>query len=101
MASLCLTDDLSIYHATAHKQQLLDALSTTDALDLDLSQVGHIDCAGLQLLILLKHEAQNTGKSLTISAHSQAVRDAIELCNLAAEFPLGADPVLIPVIDAS
>jgi anti-sigma B factor antagonist len=98
MASLCLTDDLSIYHATAHKQRLLDALSTTNELDLDLSQVGDIDSAGLQLLLLLKREAHNAGKSLTIVAHSQAVREAIDLCNLAGEF---ADPMLIPAIDAS
>ena len=84
MSSLRLTDDLSIYHATEHKQSLLEALSTTDELLLDLSQVGEIDSAGLQLLILLKREAQRAGKSVRVIAHSPAVGSAIELCNLAA-----------------
>lgn len=83
---LCLTEDLTIYHALDHKDELLDALSTADELQLDLSQIEAIDSAGLQLLILLGSEAQRAGKSLRLVAPSQAVSEVIALCNLAAAF---------------
>ena len=93
---LSLTEDLTIYHALEQKHRLLDALGSTDELELDLMQVGDIDTAGLQLLILLKKEAQRTGKRLSIVAHSQAVRAVIDFCNLAAEL---GDPLVIPAAE--
>ena len=93
---LVLDDDLTIYHALEQKHRLLDALGSTDELELDLMQVGDIDTAGLQLLILLKKEAQRTGKRLAIVAHSQAVRAVIDFCNLAAEL---GDPLVIPAAE--
>lgn len=95
---LSLTDDLTIYHALEQKTTLLDALAASDDLELDLLQVGEIDSAGLQLLILLKKEAQRAGKSVSIVAHSQPVRAVIDFCNLAAEL---GDPLLIPATEAS
>ena len=94
---LSLTEDLTIYHALELKQTLLDALSTTSDLELNLSQVSEMDTAGLQLLILLKKEAQRAGKSVRIVAHSQAVSALIDFCNLAAEF---GDPLIIPARQA-
>jgi anti-sigma B factor antagonist len=95
---LIVREELTIYHALEQKSALLDALGACDELELDLAQVGEIDSAGLQLLILLKQEAQRAGKRLSIVAHSQAVRAAIDFCNLAAQF---GDPLLIPVAEAS
>jgi anti-sigma B factor antagonist len=94
---LSLVEDLTIYHALELKQTLLDALSATSDLELNLSQVGEMDTAGLQLLILLKKEAQRAGKSVRIVAHSQAVSAVIDFCNLAAEF---GDPLIIPARQA-
>lgn len=96
--TLPLTQDLTIYHALEQKNVLLDALSTTDDLELDLSQVGEIDTAGLQLLILLKKEAQRAGKRVAIVAHSQPVRSVIDFCNLAADL---GDPLVIPADEAN
>jgi len=93
---LSLTEDLTIYHVLDQKHQLLDALGSADELELDLMQVGEIDTAGLQLLILLKKEAQRTGKRLSIVAHSQSVRAVIDFCNLAAEL---GDPLVIPAAE--
>jgi anti-sigma B factor antagonist len=90
---LKLVEDLTIYHALSQKQTLLDALAATDKLDLDLSQVSEMDTAGLQLLILLKKEAQRAGKRVSIVAHSQAVSTLIDFCNMAADF---GDPLVIP-----
>ena len=47
---LAILEELTIYHAMDQKQQLLDALANSQALELDLSQVAEIDTAGLQLL---------------------------------------------------
>ena len=83
---------MTIYHALDQKNQLLDALSVSEVLELDLLQVADIDTAGLQLLILLKKEAQRTGKRVAIVAHSQAVHAVSDFCNLAAEL---GDPLII------
>jgi len=95
---LSLAEDLTIYHALEQKNILLDALCTTDDLELDLLKVSEIDTAGLQLLILLKKEAQRTGKKVSIVAHSQAVRSVIDFCNLATEL---GDPLVIPAAEAA
>jgi len=95
---LSLTEDLTIYHALEQKKTLLEALAATRELELDLLQVSDIDTAGLQLLILLKKEAQRSGKQVVIVAHSQAVRSVIDFCNLATEL---GDPLVIPAAEAS
>jgi len=90
---LALASDLTIYHAQAHKEALLAALVDTDRLELDLSAVGDIDTAGLQLLILVKRESRAQGKQVVFTGHSTPVRQAIDFCNLAAAFD---DPIVIP-----
>jgi len=95
---LSLDEDLTIYHALEQKGRLLDALASADELELDLLQVSEVDTAGLQLLILLKKEAQRAGKQVTIVAHSQAVRSVIDFCNLAAEL---GDPLVIPAAETA
>lgn len=95
---LTILDDLTIYHALEHKQLLLDALAATDELELNLAQVAEMDTAGLQLLVLLKKEAQRAGKRVRIVAHSQAVSAVIDFCNMAAEF---GDPLVIPAREAA
>ena len=95
---LIITEDLTIYHALEQKQLLLDALAKSSELELNLSQVSEMDTAGLQLLVLLKKEAQRAGKQVRIVAHSQAVSAVIDFCNMAAEF---GDPLVIPAREAS
>lgn len=94
---LSLTEDLTIYHALEQKAALLDALAATDELELDLAQVEEIDSAGLQLLILLKKEAQRAGKRLAIVTPSPPVSALIDFCHLAAELGDSQQP---PVADA-
>ena len=89
---LAIIDDLTIYNAMAQKEQLISALQTSDALELDLSHVGEMDTAGLQLLLLAKREAGLQNKDLSIIAHSPVVRQTLDFCNLAAFF---GDPVVI------
>jgi len=89
---LVLDTDLTVYHAEAQKGALLAALDDANQLELDLSMVGDIDTAGLQLLILIKREAHEQGKTVALTRHSNAVRQAIDFCNLAATF---GDPIVV------
>lgn len=90
---LALTEDMTIYHVAAHKEAIVAALAAAERLELDLSAVPDIDTAGLQLLILLKREARAQAKTVVITGHSPAVREAIDFCNLAAQF---GDPMVLP-----
>ncbi|BAL25991.1 lipid asymmetry maintenance protein MlaB [Azoarcus sp. KH32C] len=90
---LALDADLTIYHTVPQKQALIEALAGSNRLELDLSAVGDIDTAGLQLLILVKREARVQGKEVVITGHSTAVRQVIDFCNLAAAF---GDPMILP-----
>ncbi|HMW56031.1 MULTISPECIES: STAS domain-containing protein [Candidatus Accumulibacter] len=91
-ARLALLEEMTIYQAQAQKAQLLAALAATEALDLDLAAVPEIDTAGLQLLLLLKREALQQGKQLTIVGHSPNVQRVLDFCHLASVF---GDPMLI------
>lgn len=90
---LVISENMTVYLADQQKRQLLDALAAARDLELDLSAVSEIDTAGLQLLVLLKREAVLHGKRFLISGHSPAVRQTLDLCNLAGVF---GDPMLIP-----
>ena len=90
---LAIREDMTIYQAQAQKEQLLAALAATEDLELDLSGVGEMDTAGLQLLLLLKREVLQQGKQLTLSGHSPAVRQTLEFCRLVGVF---GDPMIIP-----
>lgn len=95
--TLTVIDDLTVYHAMAQKNTLLDALDGASTLELDLAQVGEIDTAGLQLLLLIKREAARTGKGVRLIGHSPAVRELIEFTHLAAHF---GDPMVISASEA-
>lgn len=90
---LAVSEGMTIYQAAPQKQLFLDALTSGGQIELDLSRVPEIDTAGLQLLILLKREAAARDASVRIVAHSEAVRDAMEFCNMVTYF---GDPMVIP-----
>ncbi|MCM8613528.1 STAS domain-containing protein [Accumulibacter sp.] len=90
---LTLCDDMTIYQAQAQKEQLLAALAATPHLELELSGVGEMDTAGLQLLLLLKRESVQQGRQVTISGHSPRVQQILDFCDLVGVF---GDPMVIP-----
>lgn len=92
-SSLVLEGVVSIYIVQELKERLLAGVRDNPVLQLDLSQVTELDSAGLQLLYLAKREAIKQGHMLHIVAHSDAVREVFDLCNLNAWF---GDPTLIP-----
>ncbi len=85
--------EMTIYHAADLKPALLDALAQSDEIELDLSSVSELDTSGVQLLMLLKREAVEAGKALTLSRHSPAVLEVFELLGLSGWF---GDPQVLP-----
>ncbi len=84
--------EMTIYQAADIKNELMGHLASSEGVDIDLSAVSELDSAGLQLLILAKREAAQTGKTLRLLSHSQAVLDVLDMCNLAPYF---GDPVVM------
>lgn len=85
--------ELTIYTAADFKARLMEMLAKCQAMEIDLSQVGEMDTAGLQLLILAKRESQARNLDLDIVRHGAAVVEVLDLCNMTAFF---GDPVVIP-----
>ncbi len=90
--------DLTIYEAVALKAALMAALVDSPMLEIDLSDVGEIDTAGLQILLLIKNEAESRGRDIRFIQHSPAVREVLEMCDLAALF---GDAIVIGRHDAA
>ena len=93
---LTVDGDLTIYHAAEIKERLIEGVRAGQVLELDLSHVGEIDTAGVQLLALAKRESQKQGHAFSIVGHSLVVREVIEFCNMVAFF---GDPLVIPAND--
>jgi len=91
--TLHLDGELTIYTAAQHRATLLERLGACPELKLDLAGVTELDTAGLQLLLVLKREAQAQGRELRLVNHSQAVVEVLELLYMQAHF---GDPVVIP-----
>jgi two-component system chemotaxis sensor kinase CheA len=89
---LSVKEDMTIYRAPAQKQQFLSALAQTASLELDLHAITEMDAAGLQLLLLLKREALQQGKNLSLINHGPRVLQVIDFCNLGGTF---GDPMVI------
>jgi anti-anti-sigma factor len=90
---LILDGPMTIYHAGEIKARLMNGLTSAAIVELDLSHVGEMDTAGFQLLVMAKREAQRLDRTLRIVAHSQAVREVIDLYSMDAFF---GDPMVIP-----
>jgi len=91
-ARVDIQGELSIFAAAELRQRLLDALDTAAEVEVDLSQVGEMDSAGVQLMVAAKREAAARNKVLRFSGHSATVFDILELCDLSGHL---GDPVLI------
>lgn len=86
MQRLQIEGEMTIFTAAQQKDALRTFLESDDELEIDLSQVGELDTAGLQLLILIKRDAAQAGKTLRFARHSHAVLNVLELANLSAAF---------------
>ncbi len=77
-----LEGELTIYTAAELKEKFSAALLAEQPLEIDLSQVGEMDTAGLQLLLLAQRESAARKQPVTFLKPSQAVLDTLQLCGL-------------------
>jgi anti-sigma B factor antagonist len=90
---LVIEGDLTIYNATELNRALLAELEGAESLELELRGVAEMDSAGLQVLAMLKREAQHHGVELQLTQHSEAVYEVLERFGMQSAF---GGPVLIP-----
>lgn len=93
LSVLSIDGEMTIYTAAEYKNQLLNHLAECEELELNLSGIGEMDSAGLQILLMLKREAEASGRHLRLINHSRAVYEVLELLNMQSHF---GDPVVIP-----
>jgi anti-anti-sigma factor len=89
---LKLAGDLTIYTVTMAKADILARLGRHPAFELNLSDVEELDTAGVQLLLWLKKTAAGNGAVLTLTHHSPAVVQVLDLLKVTAAL---GDPILI------
>ncbi|MBV4473600.1 STAS domain-containing protein [Pseudomonas sp. B2M1-30] len=78
--------ELTIYTVAELKAELLPSLAPNGDVEVDLALVNEIDSAGVQLLLALRQAVTACGNALHMKGASPAVRDALQLCNLAHVF---------------
>ncbi|SQF98723.1 sulfate transporter antisigma-factor antagonist stas [Paucimonas lemoignei] len=83
-AHVSLDGELTIYTAAELSAELLPRLGATPQMQIDLSQITEMDGAGLQLLIMVTREASRAGTALTLTGHSKAVLETLQLSGLGA-----------------
>lgn len=93
-AQFALEGDLTIYRAAELKEIIAQRIAHAEEIEIDLSQVGEIDSAGLQLLVSAKLEAVSKNKALHFVGHSKPVLEMFDLCDLGGFF--GDQVVIFP-----
>lgn len=84
---------LTVFQATAIKTWLLQQLEARpEGMVLDLSEIDEIDTAGVQLLLMIKREAQARSCSVVLDSPSETVRDVFHLLGLSNELQQAGQP---------
>ncbi|XVV16008.1 STAS domain-containing protein [Actinoplanes sp. CA-131856] len=79
---LTVDDELTIMTAAEHKERLVAALADGEGVRIDLSPVGDIDTAGLQLLLLARREGERLHVPVEFVDPSPAVTEVLALTRL-------------------
>ncbi|CAK0766152.1 STAS domain-containing protein [Gammaproteobacteria bacterium] len=91
-ALISLDGEMTIFTIRDIATRLLEPLSNSVGIEIDLTGVTEIDSAGLQLMIAVKKMAADHGLPLRFVGHSSAVIRVLDLCDLVGFF---GDPVFI------
>jgi ABC-type transporter Mla MlaB component len=73
-AKLALLGDCCIDGLSSHHELLLRALEDGTAIELDLSAVSRMDTAGLQLILVFVLDMKRQGRTVSVSAASETVK---------------------------
>lgn len=90
MTRIQLEGELTIYTAAELKEKIASALQAGQPIEIDLSQIGEMDTAGLQLLLLAQRESATRKLPITFVEPSQAVTDTLQLCGMSDHFAAAA-----------
>jgi anti-anti-sigma factor len=82
----------TIYTAAEVKAELNKHWPDAGEIELNLSRVDELDCAGVQLLLQLKSDSEQASKPVRFTEHSPVVIEVLELMNLIGRF---SDPVVL------
>lgn len=86
---LRIEGEMTIYRASELAQALQDALAALpagEALQVDLSAVTEMDCAGVQLLLASGRSASAAGRALRLVARSPAIDEVFDTLHLRTQF---------------
>ncbi|WED23399.1 STAS domain-containing protein [Vibrio sp. JC009] len=87
-----MDSEMTIYNAAELKEELYKKWNKVTEIELNLSQVDELDCAGIQILLQLKYDSERFGKQIRFVEHSPAIIEALEMLNLIGHF---GDPVVL------
>jgi len=83
---VALRGEFTIY-AAGQKDELLAHCAAPDVV-LDLAEVSDFDSVGVQLLLLLRRDAEKAARRLRLAAPSESVQGLLKLFGLFEYFPL-------------
>ena len=86
MHTQTLEGPLTIFTAAGLREDFGRWLLEDGPLEIDLAAVDEVDCAGLQLLVMLKRSCNASRREVRLINHSQAMVDALELSGLIGYF---------------
>jgi anti-sigma B factor antagonist len=95
---LALDGEITIHGAADLKSTLLAALGSDESegeIAIDVSGVSELDTAGLQLLLMLKLQADQLGRTLLLVDPSAAVTEVLSLVRLDLRLDQVIDPAVI------
>ncbi len=85
--------ELTIYSAAPLKEELLTLLRASPNLTVSLAKVNEIDTSGIQILAMMKQEAELLQHTVSFTEHSEPVINVLELMNMVSYF---GDPLVLP-----
>jgi anti-anti-sigma factor len=86
VSRVAIAGELTIQNAASVRAQLLVALRDGGVVEIDLTEVGEFDSAGLQLLVAARKSAEIAGKRLQLAGPSPAVAEVLEFLAMLDEF---------------
>ena len=83
--NVAIDGELTVFTASALKDQILEGLTGTQTLTLDLAQVTDADAAGMQLLIATVKEARRRGASVQLRSAPGKLQSIVQFAGLSID----------------
>lgn len=81
-AQVDVQDEMTIYTAALHWEQLQPLLAQVKAIEVNLSAVSEIDSAGVQLLLALQQESERLHNQFLLREPAEEVLELLKLLHL-------------------